>query len=152
MMPIKPRSCGLQRPRVKRAAELAFLCCVAAWPIVLEGEDGVPGERFRARSLTYAYDEGAIFAMPSEKIPLSVTASATRLHSIDAPQGALTATGPNKWTWEAPVKPGVYPLKVKSPEGQHRGGFFRVCDGPEHESPPGRAECVSDRSLPGRRR
>jgi uncharacterized protein YcbK (DUF882 family) len=122
MMPIKPRSCGLRRP-VKRAAELAFLCCVAAWPIMLEGEDGVPGERFRARSLTYAYDEGAIFAMPSEKVPLSVTASAKRLHSIDAPQGALTATGPNKWTWEAPIKPGVYPLKVKSPEGRTVADF-----------------------------
>ncbi len=109
--------------RVKRAAELAFLCCVAAWPIMLEGEDGVPGERFRARSLTYPYDEGAIFAMPGEKIPLSVTASAKRLHSIDAPQGALTATGPNKWTWEAPIKPGVYPLKVKSPEGHTVADF-----------------------------
>ena len=108
---------------MKRAAELAFLCCVAAWPIMLEGEDGVPGEQFRARSLTYAYDEGAIFAMPSEKIPLSVTASAKRLHSIDAPQGALTATGPNKWTWEAPIKPGVYPLKVKGPEGRTVADF-----------------------------
>ncbi|MBC7784058.1 MAG: hypothetical protein H7144_09470 [Burkholderiales bacterium] len=108
---------------MKRAAELAFLFCVAAWPIMLVGEDGVPAERFRARSLTYAYDEGAIFAMPSEKIPLSVTASAKRLHSIVAPQGALTATGPNNWTWEAPIKPGVYPLKVKSPGGRTVADF-----------------------------
>ena len=122
MMPIKPQSCGL-RPPVKRVAELALLCCVAAWPIMLEGEDGLPGERFRARSLTYPYDEGAIFAMPTEKIPLSVTASAKRLHSIDAPQGALTATGPNKWTFEAPIKPGVYPLKVKNPEGRTIADF-----------------------------
>jgi hypothetical protein len=101
----------------KRAAEIALLLCVAAWPHELHGDDLLPGERFRARSLTYKYPEGAIFAMPGEKIPLSVTAPARRLHSIDAPQGGLTATGPNRWTWEAPLKPGVYPLKLKNPAG-----------------------------------
>jgi hypothetical protein len=101
----------------KRVVEVALLCCVAAWPRALEGDDLLPGERFRARSLTYEYNEGAIFAMPGEKIPLSLSASAKRLHSIDAPQGALVATGPNNWTWEAPVRPGMYPLKVKNPAG-----------------------------------
>ena len=102
----------------KRAAEIALLCCVAAWPRTLQGDDLLPGERFRARSLIYTYNEGAIFAMPGEKIPLSVSAPRRRLHSIDAPQGALIATGPNTWTWEAPVKPGMYPLKVKNPAGR----------------------------------
>jgi hypothetical protein len=101
----------------KRAAEIALLCCVALWPAALVGDDEVPSERFRVRSLTYDYDEGAIFAMPGEKIPLAVTAPARRLHSIEAPQGGLTATGPNKWTWEAPVKPGVYSLEVKNSAG-----------------------------------
>jgi hypothetical protein len=128
-MPTKPQSCGPQatsrrlRRSFRRAAELALLCGVAAWPAALAGDDVVPGERFRARSLTYAYDEGAIVAMPREKIPLSVTASAKRLHRIDAPQGALTATGPNRWTWEAPAKAGVYTLKVKNPEGQTVADF-----------------------------
>ena len=45
--------------------------------------------------------------MPSEKVALSLSAPARRLHSIDAPHSALIATGPNKWTWEAPIKPGV---------------------------------------------
>ena len=84
---------------------------------------GSATDRFRARSLTYPYDEGAIFAMPGEKIPLAVTAPATRLHSIDAPQGGLVATGPNKWTWEAPVKPGLYALKVKTPAGDTLADF-----------------------------
>ena len=109
----------------------------------------VPGERFRARSLTYRTTKARSSRCRGEKIPLSVSASAKRLHSIDAPQGGLIATGPNKWTWEAPIKPGVYPLKVKNPDGRHRGGFFGVRDGAEHERPPGRAECVSDRPLPG---
>jgi hypothetical protein len=82
------------------------------------GADERPaGERFRARSLTYPYDEGAIFAMPREKVPFAVTAPATRLYSIDTPQGALTATAPNRWTWEAPVHPGTYGIKVKNPAG-----------------------------------
>jgi uncharacterized protein YcbK (DUF882 family) len=101
----------------QRVADIALLCCLIAWPRALHGDDLLPGERFRARSLTYKYDEGAIFAMPGEKIPLAVTASVKRLHSIDAPQGALIATGPNKWTWEAPLKPGKYPLKLKNPAG-----------------------------------
>jgi hypothetical protein len=101
----------------KRVAEVTLLCCVAAWPRALEGDDLLRGERFRARSLIYTYDEGAIFAMPGERIALSLSASVKRLHSIDAPQGALTATGPNKWTWEAPARPGTYQLKVKNPAG-----------------------------------
>lgn len=107
----------------KRVAEIALLCCVTVCPRVLEGDDLLPRERFRTRSLTYGYDEGAIFAMPGEKIPLSVSASAKRLHSIDAPQGALTATGPNKWTWEAPLKPGLYELELKNPAGNTVADF-----------------------------
>ena len=107
----------------KRAAEIALVCCVAACPIAISGEDRIATDRFRARSLTYPYDEGAIWAMPGEKIPLAVTAPATRLHRIDAPNGGLVATGPNKWTWEAPVKPGLYSLKVKTPAGDTLADF-----------------------------
>jgi uncharacterized protein YcbK (DUF882 family) len=98
-------------------ADLALLSLFVVSPHVLEGDNEKAGVRLRARSLTYGYDEGAIVAMPGEKVPLSVTAPANRLHSLDAPQGGLIATGPNKWTWEAPVKAGVYPLKVNNPVG-----------------------------------
>jgi hypothetical protein len=107
----------------KRAVELALLCCVALSPIALEGEDRRVVEQFRVRSLSYPYGKGTIVAMPGEKIPLSVDAPATRLHRVDAPQGALVATGPNKWTWEAPLKPGLYPLKVKNPSGDTVADF-----------------------------
>ena len=119
----------------KRAAEIALVWCVAACPIALSGEDRIATDRFRARSLTYPYDEGAIWAMPGEKIPLAVTAPATRLHSLDAPNGALLATGPNTWTWEAPVKPGLYSLKVKNPAGDTVVEFFGVRHGAEHLGP-----------------
>jgi hypothetical protein len=108
---------------VKRVVELLLICCVAAWPATLTGDDLVPGERFRVRTLTYPYEEGAFVAMPGEKIPMSVSASAKRVHTVEARQGALRATGPNKWTWEAPSKPGVYSLKVKNPQGETIGDF-----------------------------
>ena len=107
----------------KRVAEIALLCCVAAWPAPLEGDDLPAGDRFRARSLTYPYEEGAIFAMPGEKMPLSVTAPKNRLYRVDAPQGALVASGPNRWNYEAPIKPGLYPLKVKGPNGDTLADF-----------------------------
>jgi uncharacterized protein YcbK (DUF882 family) len=105
------------------AANVALLSLFTGLPNALEGDDDTGGVRLRARSLTYEYDEGAILALPGEKIPLSITAAPRRLHSIDAPQGGLVATGPNKWTWEAPMKPGLYPLKVKSPTGDTVADF-----------------------------
>ncbi len=109
--------------RCKRAVELALACSVVAVAAAVAADESPAGERFRARSLTYQYDEGAIFAMPGEKIPLSVSAPVTRLHSIDARQGGLTATGPNRWTWEAPAKPGLYEIKVKNPAGSTIADF-----------------------------
>lgn len=107
----------------KHAVRIALLFCGTFWPMLLEGDDLPAGERFRARSLTYPYEEGAIFAMPGEKIPLSVTAPKSRLYSVDAPQGGLVAAGPNKWTYEAPIKSGLYPLKVKGPAGNTLADF-----------------------------
>src|SRR6186997_2664260 len=86
-------------------------------------DDPRPRERFSARSLVFPYDQGAIFALPGEKIPLAVNAPRTRLHSVNAPQGGLTAVGPNRWTWEAPARPGVYEMKVKDPAGSTIADF-----------------------------
>jgi hypothetical protein len=82
-----------------------------------------PGDRFRVRSIVYPYDEGAIFAMPGETIDLEVTAPRSRLYRIDAPQGALVATGPNKWTWVAPPIPGRYSMEARPPEGNTLADF-----------------------------
>lgn len=106
----------------RRAAKFILLWTVGA-ATTLAADDLPQGERLRVRSVTYPYSEGAIFAMPLEKIPLAVTAPAARLYRIDAPQGALTATGPNKWTWEAPAKPGLYSIEVKNPAGREIAEF-----------------------------
>ena len=106
-----------------RAGKLLLLCCVVVGSAAAVADEPGGGELFRARSLTYPYDEGAIFAMPGEKVPLAVTAPKTRLYRIDAPHGALTATGPNRWTWEAPAKSGHYEIKVKNPAGNTVADF-----------------------------
>jgi hypothetical protein len=92
---------------------------------ILVAADAAVSERFRVRTLALPYSEGAVFAMPREKIALAVMASATRLFSIDAPMGALTATGPNRWIWEAPVTPGRYSLEANNPAG-HKVADFAV--------------------------
>ena len=92
---------------------MRWLVIAAIGSFAAAGVDVLPSEMLRVRSLAFPYTTGAVFVMPHEKIPLAVTASSARLFSLDAPQGALTATGPNKWTWEAPGEKGKYPLEAK---------------------------------------
>ena len=102
----------------RRGVNFFLLLGVSLFCLVgVAADETPPTDRLRVRTLTYPYDEGAIFAMPGEKIPLAVSAPATRLYTVDAPHGGLTATGPNRWTWEAPAKSGTYEIKIK-----HAGG------------------------------
>ena len=102
-----------------KAILIALSLCVAAVAATMAAEDDLrPGEHLRFRTLTVPYDEGAVFVMPHEKIPIAVTAPASRLFSVDTPKGALTATGPNRWTWEAPAEAGRYSIEVKNPAGK----------------------------------
>ena len=89
---------------------------------VFAAED-VPVDRLRIRDIAYPYDEGAAFALPLEKLPISVAAPAARPYRIEAPQGTLMSTGANRWTWEAPARPGVYPLKIKNPDDSTTADF-----------------------------
>jgi uncharacterized protein YcbK (DUF882 family) len=79
------------------------------------GVDLAPSEMLRVRTLAFPYATGAVFVMPHEKVQLAMVAPAARLFSVEAPQGALTATAANKWTWEAPGETGRYPLEVRLP-------------------------------------
>ena len=95
-----------------------LLCAAAATDVSGAADDLLQGEQLRVRMLTVPYDTGAIFVMPHERIPLAVTAPASRLFRVDTPYGALTAVGPNRWTWEAPGEPGRYPVEVRNPAGK----------------------------------
>jgi hypothetical protein len=99
-------------------ANAAVLATLAAAAGVNAADDLLPGERFRVRTLTVPYTEGSFFAMPRETIALAMTAPASRLYRLDAPQGAVTATAPNRWTWEAPTAPGRYALEIRNPAGK----------------------------------
>lgn len=102
----------------KAVVTALLLCVVAAATAWSAADDLAPGDHLRIRTLTYPYDTGAVFVMPHEKIPIAVTAPAARLFSLAAPNGALLATGPNRWTWDAPGEPGRYSLEVKNPAGK----------------------------------
>ena len=92
---------------------MKWLVIAAIGSFAVAAADGPPSEMLRVRALAFPYATGAVFVMPHEKIALAVTAPPVRLFSIDAPQGALAATGPNKWTWEAPGEKGKYPLEAR---------------------------------------
>ncbi len=98
--------------------QLAAITGLLLWiaPAMMDAAaDLMPSEMFRVRSLTFPYTTGAVFVMPHEKISLAMTGSGNRLFSLEAPQGALTSTGPNTWMWEAPGEKGRYPLEVRFP-------------------------------------
>jgi len=105
--------------QLKLTSRLALTIFVAIWIagilIVAADSDLLPSEMFRVRSLTLPYTTGAVFAMPHEKVELAMTAPKSRLFSLQAPDGALTATAPNRWTWEAPAEKGVHPIEIRSP-------------------------------------
>ena len=92
----------------------------------LQPRDLAPADMLRAHNLTYPYTTGAIFVMPHEKVQLSVTAPPSRLFSLDTPQGALTATGPNMWTWEAPGEKGRYALDFRPASGSGDTAGFKA--------------------------
>ena len=110
MTPIRRRNSG--RP-------VSLVLGLILWAASASHADDPPSpDQVRIRALTYSYAEAGITVMPGEKVPLSVTAPRTRLYRVDAPQGGLVATGPNRWMWEAPVKPGVYEIEVRNPAGK----------------------------------
>jgi uncharacterized protein YcbK (DUF882 family) len=109
----------MARPIVSIASLLLTVCCGIAVVVLNAADDDLaPGDRLRIRALSYSYDTGSVFVMPHEKIPVAVTAPASRLFTLVAPRGKLVATGPNRWTWEAPGEAGRYPLEVKNPAGK----------------------------------
>src|SRR5688572_24379225 len=101
MTPTTPQRCGhVQMPSRKLVASAALIGCLVAGvmaapldPSTSSGssraqsrddkssrrpeqrrgtDDLLPGERFRVRTLTFPYTEGAVFAMPREKLALAI--------------------------------------------------------------------------------
>jgi hypothetical protein len=83
---------------------------------------GVPsGEAFTAQRSGFAlrirrdvtpYSLFALFALPGEKVPLSLVLPGAGVKiDFEASAGSLHAAGPTSWTWDAPAAPGVHRLR-----------------------------------------
>jgi hypothetical protein len=107
-----------------KAFVIALVAGVVAATAWAAADDHATTEHLRVRTLTFPYDAGAVFVMPHEKVPIAVTASKARLFSLEAKQGALVATAPNRWTWDAPGTAGRYSLEVKDPAGKKAFDFY----------------------------
>ena len=65
----------------------------------------------------------AMFALPGERVPITVTrpapeidsASASDAYRLEAASGTVSPDGPNRWTWTAPAQPGLHPIRVTDP-------------------------------------
>lgn len=75
----------------------------------------------RVRTLSLRHQPAAVFVLPQEHLTLSFDAPASELHILAASLGKMASTGPNRWTWEAPLEPGRYPLEIRGPN--ERGAF-----------------------------
>jgi Peptidase M15 len=74
------------------------------------------GFELRAGGEPIPFDVMAAFVLPGEELPLAVT-SADSSFEVGGEAGELRATGPNLWTWRAPLTPGAYPVRVAREDG-----------------------------------
>jgi hypothetical protein len=53
----------------------------------------------------------AAFALPGEALPLEVSSTDTAVQVVSE-SGTADAAGPHRWSWRAPLTPGLYPVRV----------------------------------------
>ncbi|NBC17592.1 MAG: hypothetical protein GVY18_09800, partial [Bacteroidetes bacterium] len=67
----------------------------------------------KVRDDVIPYEVLGLFIMPGETVALEAVFTQGRgAVTVSAEQGALTPTGPERWTWTAPDRPGLYPIHV----------------------------------------
>jgi len=92
-------------------AAVLWLYCVAAWAY----EPGRASFQVELadKGLINPYRVLALFALPGERLNLSLSGDAKRDDfRVAAAGGAMTAHGRNGWRWRAPAKAGLYPLAI----------------------------------------
>src|SRR5262245_15962934 len=100
-----------------RAVSIGLLLAAVTSPAAQRDPNPGHNAMFRARTLIYPYETGAIFALPHEKIPLGVVTPSTQLFALEAHEGALLALDRNRWIWEAPGEKGRYRITARNPAG-----------------------------------
>jgi hypothetical protein len=87
-----------------------------ATPVV----DSVTVETYSPQRLPFAvrfadvendYRVMAMFVLPNESVPMAVT-SPTLEYDIQVAAGVAQPSGPNQWNWTAPLRPGLYPIRI----------------------------------------
>ncbi len=64
------------------------------------------------KGLTSPYKTFATYVLPGERLPLAANGAAGHFR-LDAASGSVTRTAPNHWLWQAPQRPGLYPLNIR---------------------------------------
>ena len=69
----------------------------------------------RAGDVVVPFDTLAVFVLPGDTLAVEALYAASA--EAEAPDGALRRTGPRSWTWTAPPRPGLTPIRVTGPGG-----------------------------------
>lgn len=106
------------------AGAVPCLCvfCMAS-PASAAGPDGA----FRPEKAAFSvrFQDGisslrilGTYVLPGEIVELeAIDDGAGLVCRLDAPAGDVLSSGPSEWSWKAPGKPGLYPIKIKRPPG-----------------------------------
>jgi hypothetical protein len=110
-----------------------FLLCLLAIPVIQAGPPvsqalSAGGASFSAERARFAvkvnkdvipYRVSGVFVLPGERITLrALIATKAAPATLRAAGGTATRLAPNLWQWQAPQKPGLYPVQVSRPSLQ----------------------------------
>ncbi|MDE2234559.1 MAG: peptidase M15A [Gammaproteobacteria bacterium] len=98
------------------ALSLLMCCASAAYAAVPTFDTGLSAFSVRVKGLDIGYREFALFAMPGEKLSISVP-HALAVYQAHADAGRLIASGAARWYWTAPAKPGHYSIEIRRGDG-----------------------------------
>lgn len=112
----------MSREGASKKMKQTVLFLAAVWSLVyVSAAADTTAPALRVRALSLRDEPVAVFVLPQERLALAFDAPASEPHILAASLGRMTANGPNRWNWEAPLEPGRYPLEVRGPS--ERGAF-----------------------------
>lgn len=79
---------------------------------VAPASNAATGFAVTLKGLTLPYKVFATYVLPGESLPLAIT-GASGVFRLDVASGSVKQTAPNRWLWQAPQRPGLYPLNVR---------------------------------------
>ncbi len=98
---------------------LTLILCAASFASYAKPQAFTPDRaKFSAsvEGLTVPYRDFALFAMPGEKVTVSVSESGESFH-LSADAGKISSSHRDGWKWKAPKRPGHYLLNIVRSDG-----------------------------------